>query len=275
MKRPIIKRLLVLNLAMILSFGMFEVQAQTLKTVKSAERTTTSDKTATEAIEKIVREYLLKNPSIIREALDALQAQEAREKQLQVASNLKMLKKELYFDPESPTAGNPEGDVSIVVFFDYNCGYCKTSMPAVRAILSRDSSIRVVYKEFPILGPQSEFGAMAALAANRQGKYSAFQIALLESDEINDKSIKAISDKLGLNYAALRKDMDDPKIAEALMRNLKLAQSLSIDGTPGYIVGEQIIPGAIDAAVLADIVKTERTRLSNSITASGNNQTQK
>jgi protein-disulfide isomerase len=110
---------------------------------------------------------------------------------------------------------------------------------------------------------QSQIAAKAALAAQRQGKYLEFHNTLLESDSSSDETIKSISDKLGLNYAALQKDMDDPKINQALERNHRLATALGVNGTPSYLIGEQFIPGAIDSASLAKVMSDERAKLIN------------
>lgn len=212
-------------------------------------------------IESVIREYLLNNPSILREMIEALRINEEREKAQAASANLTKLRPQILNDADSPTGGNPDGDLTIVAFFDYNCGYCKTNLPMVRALVNRDKNVRVIYKELPILGPQSEKAALAALAAHRQGKYEAFHEALFAGRGISDASIKAISDRLGLDYAQLTKDMADPKIAAVVDRNKALAHALGIDGTPAYIIGTQIIPGAPAAGMLETIITEERAKL--------------
>ena len=239
----------------IVLFGFSQTIAQTAAEVRPLSQT------QKEFVETTIREYLLNHPSIIREAMQALQIKEEKEKQERAANNLNSAKKSLFSDSDTPTAGNPHGDVSIAVFFDYNCGHCKKSLPALKELLAKDSSLRIVYKELPILGPQSLLAARAALAAHRQGKYVEFHNALIESGEINDDAIKSIAERLGLNFATLQKDMNDPKISESLNNNFLLANALEINGTPAYIVGEQIIPGAIDSDSLSKIVSIERAKL--------------
>ncbi len=212
-------------------------------------------------IEKIVREYILKNPSIIRDAIDLLQAQEAEKKLTLAAENLKKYSSEVYSDKDSPVAGNPKGDVTIVTFFDYNCGYCKKSLPALQTLIAKDSAVKIIYKEFPILGPDSFLAAQAALAANRQGKYDQFHQALLGLDQVNEESIRSIAEQLAINYETLVKDMTDPQVQEELSRNRQLATALDIDGTPAYIIGNQIIPGAIDIEGLISKVSSQRAKL--------------
>lgn len=244
-------------LVTILYLSVFTVLAQ--EKVKPSPSDATAAK---QAIEKIVREYLVKNPELIREAMQALQAKEEKAKSEMIAKNLKTLKSEIYADQDSPTVGNPKGDVSVVVFFDYYCGYCRKTLPNLEHLTANDKSLRIIYKEFPIMSPQSEMVARAALAANRQGKYLEFHKALLETEAVGEEAVKMIAEKLNLNAEQFQKDMNDAKIAEALARNARLATSLEVAGTPAYIIGDQIIPGAIDTDSLSEIVAAERASLS-------------
>ena len=262
-------------MAVVVLSGITQVWAQTSKTTKISSKSATVTNKERKSIELIIREYLLANPSIIRDAMQALQIQEEKEKRQRAAESLKILKSDIYSDPESPSVGNAKADVSIVVFFDYNCGHCKNTLPALQGLLSKDPSLRIIYKEFPILGPESQLASLAALAAKRQGKYSEFHHALMASSEINNSVIKGISDSLKMNYTTLQKDMSDPKLNEALNRNLRLASSLGINGTPAYIVGNQIIPGAIDSESLKRVVQAERENLAKTKTLGKNIGTMK
>ena len=215
----------------------------------------------TRSLDSAIRDYLMRNPEVIREAMLALQQKETAQKQLAAAENLKSLSAEIYSSADSPVGGNDKGDVSVVVFYDYFCGYCRKSLPSLQSLIDKDSAVRIVYKELPILSPESFVAAKAALAAQRQGKFSEFHQALLESDSASDEAIKAISDKLHLDYAKLQKDMNDPEVAAIIDRNQKLATALGIEGTPAYLVGSQIVPGAIDADSLARMVTIERSKV--------------
>lgn len=243
-------------LVTVLCFSVFPVSAQ-----KKVKPPTSDAIAAKQAIEKIVREYLLENPEVLREAMQALQAKEEKAKSELIAKNLKTLKSEIYSDQDSPTVGNSKGDVSVVVFFDYNCGYCRKTLPNLEHLTANDKSLRIIYKEFPIMSPQSEVVARAALAANRQGKYLEFHKALLETEAVGEEAVRMISEKLNLNAEQFQKDMHDAKIAEALSRNARLATSLEIAGTPAYIIGDQIIPGAIDTDSLSQIITAARANL--------------
>lgn len=254
MKSLKFNRFFIINLLAALLLGLFQVQAQTTNTVK----TSAPSKTKREVTENMIREYILKNPSIIREALSLLEAQEVKEKQDAIANNLKKFKSEIYSDADSPVGGNKNGDVTVVVFFDYFCGYCRKTLPELKTFLAANSTVRVIYKELPIMGAESLVAARAALAAERQGKYTEFHNAMIEAENANLTTIRSISKRLGLNYETLKKDMNDPKISQSLERNQRLAASIGVDGTPAYLVGDQFIPGAIDADALAKIVADER-----------------
>lgn len=166
---------------------------------------------------------------------------------------------EVYHDPEAPVAGNPDGDVTLVEFFDYRCGYCKQVHPAVKALVAEDGRIRFVSKEFPILGPPSSFAARAALASRSFGGYHAFSDALMSMrGKLTARRVMEIAGSLGIDPARLGREMDDPAIETAIARNHDLARALAIQGTPTFIVGRYIIRGAVDAATLREIIAEVR-----------------
>ena len=213
------------------------------------------------AFEGVVRDYLLKNPAVIREAMQVLQAREEAEKQAAASLAMKQYRSELLQNANSPVGGNPKGDITIVEFFDYNCGYCKRVVPTVAAVLRNDPNVRVVYKEFAILGPQSVVAARAALAAKRQGKYHEFHVALMSAERADENSVAATARALGLDYAQLVKDMGDPAIEEQLERNYRLATAIGINGTPAFVIGDRLVPGAVDEAAMMEIIATERAKM--------------
>ncbi|WP_246148921.1 DsbA family protein [Skermanella pratensis] len=211
------------------------------------------------AIEQIVRDYLLAHPEVLVESLTAFQErQEAAQAEAQRGA-LVSRQEELFRNPASPVAGNPQGDVTLVEFFDYQCGYCKTVHADVRRLLESDGKLRLVYKEFPILGPASLTASRAALAAHRQGKYEALHVALMENrGQLDDDKILRIAGSVGLDMERLKRDMESPEIQEALQRNLRLASELNIRGTPAFVVGDQIIPGAVGLDRLKELVAAGR-----------------
>jgi protein-disulfide isomerase len=211
------------------------------------------------AIEQIVKDYLLAHPEVIIQSLNAFQQkQEAAEAEAQ-RSALVSRQDELFKNPASPVVGNPKGDVTLVEFFDYQCGYCKAVHADVRRLLDSDGKVRLVYKEFPILGPASITASRAALAAQRQGKYEALHVALMENrGQLDDDKIFRIAGSVGLDLDQLKKDMQAPEINDALQRNLRLASELNIRGTPAFVVGDQIIPGAVSLERLKELIAAGR-----------------
>ena len=171
------------------------------------------------------------------------------------------LNKEIFHDPVSPVGGNPDGDVTLVEFFDYNCPYCRAAMPMIKRIVDEDPGVRIVYKEFPILGPGSDFAARAALASRRQGEYETFHRALMSySGSIGEGSMLKIAEMVGLDVAKLMRDMEEPAIAEAIQRNLRLAGDLRISGTPSFVAGLDVLRGLVDISTLRRFVEDGRAQ---------------
>jgi len=209
--------------------------------------------------ERRVRAYLLDHPEVIAEALQRLEERERAAQASAAMSVLKTRADEVLRDPDSPVGGNPEGDVTLVEFFDYNCPYCRQVAPYMAKAEANDPKLRIVYKEFPILGASSSHAAKAALAANRQGKYAAFHRALMESKgTLTESGVLEVAGRIGLDLARLKADMADRTIQVAIDRNLALARALNINGTPGFVVGEQIAPGAIDLATMERLIRDAR-----------------
>lgn len=213
------------------------------------------------AVEEVVREYLRRNPEVLLEAIEAMRAKRDAEQQATVRDSLVSLRGELENDPTSPVGGNPQGNVTIVEFFDYNCPYCKRVLPTVQTLLKTDGNIRYVFKEFPILGPQSVVAARAALAAWKldRDRYVPFHIALLQTrGRLSEQKILGVAAEIGLDVERLRAAMADPAIDKILARNAKLARALDINGTPAFVIGETVVPGAVDLETLTALVLEAR-----------------
>ncbi|MEE8334682.1 MAG: DsbA family protein [Alphaproteobacteria bacterium] len=210
-------------------------------------------------VERIVRDYLLKNPEIIVEAFDAYKKKREAAEQAAVTAALRDRKTEIETDPNSPVGGNPLGDVTVVEFFDYRCGVCKRVHPIVTELIKSDSKIRRIYKEWPILGPTSVYAARAALASRSQGKYLVFHDAMMASrTNLTPQAVLVIAKNVGLDTDRLTRDMKDRKIAETLNQNFKLAKVLRINGTPSFIIGDTLIRGARDLDTLRKLVADAR-----------------
>lgn len=144
----------------------------------------------------------------------------------------------LFHKSSDPVIGNPKGSITIVEFFDYQCGYCKTMAPILDRIIKTNPQVRVVFKEFPIRGPVSDFAAAAALAANKQGKYHVFNNALLSMHgPLSEQSILALAAQNGLNIEKLKHDIHTDSIASQIQDNLRLADALQLNGTPAFFIG--------------------------------------
>ena len=212
-----------------------------------------------EAIEGIIHDYLLHNPDVLLEALRGAEEKLNHEADLKAAKVLNDRQSEIFEDRATPVAGNPRGDVTIVEFFDYRCPYCKQVLPSLQTLLKEDHNLRFVFKELPVLGPPSVTAAHAALAAQRQGKYEAFHNAMMATKgQITDETVYKVAGSVGLDVDRLKQDMSAPEIEQALKANLALADALNIHGTPGFIIGKHIVPGAIDLDALRNMIADAR-----------------
>ena len=199
-------------------------------------------------IEAIVRDYLLKNPEVLRDALEVMekrQSQEDQNKQRQaISSNAKLI----FESTRGPSFGNPQGDVTLVEFFDYNCGYCKRAMQDVMQLTKDDPKLKVVFKEFPVLGPGSVEAAKVAVAVRMQdkgGKYIEFHRRLLGSrGEANKERALAAAKDAGFDMARIEKDLQSPEIADTLKESARLAESLGLNGTPTFVIADELVIGA-------------------------------
>jgi protein-disulfide isomerase len=208
-----------------------------------------------QAIQAIVRDYLTKNPDLLVGALRAAKAELERDADAKTAAAIADHRREIYDNPHTPVGGNPRGKVSLVEFFDYRCPYCKETQPSLDRLLAADPELRLVYKEFPILGPVSVTAAHAALAAARQGKYEAFHRAMMETrGNITDATVLQVARSVGLDVVRLQRDMAAPEVGDAIAANMKLADALAIGGTPAFVIGDRVVPGAVDMAELQKLV---------------------
>jgi protein-disulfide isomerase len=224
------------------------------------ETPSTASDVPTDEFGRRVRDYLLANPEVIDEVIQRLQTQRRAAELSEAQTVLKARADEVFRDPASPVGGNPEGDVTLVEFFDYNCPYCRQMEPILLEAESADPALRIAYKEFPILGPNSVFAAKAALAAHLQGQYVAFHRSLMQTrGRVGEDAVLKAAADIGLDVERLRTDMEDPAIRTAIDRNLALARALRISGTPGYVVGDQIQIGATDLATLQGLMRRART----------------
>ncbi|HUC66712.1 MAG TPA: DsbA family protein [Stellaceae bacterium] len=211
------------------------------------------------AVEKIIHDYFMAHPDFMVEVLHAaeekLKAEQANDAKQAIAAK----RDELLHDASAPVGGNPKGDVTIVEFFDYRCPYCKEVEPSLDALLQQDPKLRIVYKEFPVLGPASVYASRIALAARQQGKYAAFHKAMMGTKgEVTDDVVLKVATSVGIDVEKAKADMNAPEIDDLIKRNYALADALDIQGTPAFVIGDTLIPGATDIAKLRALIAEQR-----------------
>jgi protein-disulfide isomerase len=210
-------------------------------------------------IEAIVHDYLKNHPEMLIDAIQAADDRLKADEKDKATQALAAHKQDVFNDPQSPVGGNPNGNVTLVEFFDYRCPYCKQVEPSLEKLVADDHQLRFVFKEFPVLGPDSEVAARVALAARKQGKYDAFHRAMMGTGgHIDEAAIYKVAASVGLDVDRVKQDMKSPDIDKQLKANLDLGKTLDLDGTPSFIVGDTIVPGAISADELKQLIASTR-----------------
>ena len=196
-------------------------------------------------IKRLALEAILEKPEILIEALSILQERENAALVEAQSTALTELRDD--FEQNAPIFGNLDGSVTLVEFFDYNCGYCRRAAPEVKAVLETSKDVRIVYREFPILGPGSEIAARASLAARNQGKYQQFHEAMMAlNGQAFEASVMEVAGDVGLDLEVLKTDMQSDLVNDHIAASLRLAEALRITGTPTFVLGDEIIPGVIE-----------------------------
>ena len=209
-----------------------------------------------------VSEALRANPEMVVEALQAMQQRQGQMEQMRASQALAANRALLERDVNSPVGGNRDGDVTLVEFFDYRCPYCRQAQAAVNELLKADANVRLVYKEFPILGPESMIAARAAVAARSSSFYPAFHDALMTAPSpLTEESVLKIAGAVGINVSALQVEMRRPEIDQIIAANHALAQELGINGTPAFVIGDILLPGVVELPELKQLVANQRARL--------------
>ena len=214
-------------------------------------------------IERIVRDYLIAHPEVLQEAMAELEKRQSAAETEKHKVAVKENAKALYSSPRQVNLGNPQGNVTFVEFFDYNCGYCKRAMDDMLTLLKSDPKLKVVLKEFPVLGPGSVEAAQVAVAVRMQDKtgkkYLEFHQKLLGGRGQADRAhALAVAKEVGMNMAQLDKDMASPEVKATLQENFKLAEALGLNGTPSYVIGDNVVVGAVGLDALKEKVNTSR-----------------
>lgn len=212
-----------------------------------------------EAVRKVVRDYLMENPEVIAEAIEALREKMRVQAEAEAKLAVVARKDELFASKDDPVAGNPKGDVVLVEFFDYNCGYCKIVLDPMMEAAKADGKVKVVFKEFPILSADSETAARAALAAKAQGKYDEVHRAFMKHrGKLDERTIFRLAGEAGANVDQLKKEMMAPEIGQQIKANTELAQALGIGSTPTFVLGDRILAGALEGPVFRQLFEVTR-----------------
>lgn len=213
-------------------------------------------------IETIIYDFIKKNPDIIISSIKDMQKREYEESLKEAKIAIKNSKNQLQNSEISLVAGNKDGDVTMVVFLDYRCGYCKKVNNEIKEIIKKDSNLKVIFKEYPVLGGASRKLAQTALAVAivAPNKYVDFHNALISARDQSDEFVQNTLKLLNIDHIKVKNALTDPRIEKELNSTLNLAQQLGIRGTPAFIIGEEMIPGAIDSEAMSGLIKSSREK---------------
>jgi len=214
-------------------------------------------------IEKIIRDYLVQHPEVLQEAIAELEKKQAADEAAKHQAAVKDNAETIFDSPRQVVSGNPKGDVTFVEFFDYNCGYCKRAMADMFDLMKNDGKLKIVLKEFPVLGPGSIEAAKVAVAVRMQDKggkkYMEFHQKLLGGRGQADKArAMAVAKDVGLDMARLEKDLASDEVRATIDESMKLAEKLGLNGTPSYVIGKEVVVGAVGLDALKEKVNTAR-----------------
>jgi protein-disulfide isomerase len=227
-----------------------------------AQQGTSFNEQQKQAIGEVVRDYLLAHPELLQEVMAELEKRQAEQQKVAQAGALKESRQTLLNAPHSIVAGNVQGDVTLVEFFDYNCGYCKRALADVRALAKNDPKLRIVLKDFPVLGPESVEASRVSLAVKNQlqgEKLFDYHVKVMETrGRVNGERALSVAKEMGVDMARVQKDMDAPDVRTALQENVGLGDKLGLSGTPAFIIGDEIIPGAVGLEPLRQVVASVR-----------------
>ncbi len=215
-----------------------------------------------QAVQQIVREFLVTNPEVIQEAIVELERRQQEAQKTAQANALHSERKTLLHSPRGNLVGNPSGDVTLVEFFDYNCGYCKRALADLRTLMKSDPKLRVVLKDFPVLGPESVEASRVSLAAKQQisgEKLFDYHTRVMETrGRVNGERAMQVAKEMGLDMARLQKDLDHAEVRAALQENMTLGDKLGLTGTPAFVIGDEVVSGAVGIEPLRKIVASTR-----------------
>jgi len=242
---------------------LIAVAATVLAIVAPPARAQSFSDTQRGEIERVVKDYLVAHPEVLQEFLSELEKRQSDADAAKHRDGVKQYSQALFYSPRQVTIGNRQGDVTLVEFFDYNCGYCKRALADMLNLMKEDAKLRVVLKEFPVLGPGSVEAAQVAVAVRMQDptgkKYLEFHQKLLGGRGPADRAhALAVAKDIGLDMARIEKDMAGDEAKATLEENMHIAEALGLNGTPSYVIGTEVVVGAVGLAALREKVGTAR-----------------
>ena len=237
--------------ALLLASGVIATHAQSITDAQRGE------------IERIIRDYLIKHPEVLQEAISELEKRQTAADAEKHKAAVKYNAETLFNSARHVVVGNPQGDVTFVEFFDYNCGYCKRALEDMMTLMKADPKLKVVLKEFPVLGPGSVEAARVGVAVRMQDKggkkYLEFHQKLLTGrGQVDRARALAVAKEVGLDTARIERDMASEETRVSLEESFKLAEKLGLNGTPSYVIGEDVVVGAVGLATLREKVNGAR-----------------
>ncbi|MCH2037787.1 MAG: DsbA family protein [Rickettsiales bacterium] len=217
-----------------------------------------------ELINQKIAEYIRKNPQVIIESLNAWQREQQEAQRRKAIDTIKEKTSELHNNPTSPFVGNPDGDIVVVEFFDYNCGFCKRVLPSIDQLLQEDSNVKIVFKEYPILSENSRLIARYGLAVNQidPSKYFDFHSAMMTaSGSQSESSLLKLVETLGIDPEKAKQEANGVEVNRQLIATNELGRSIGVSGTPAFIIGNRLVPGAVQYDQLKNIIAEERAKM--------------
>lgn len=210
-------------------------------------------------VRDIVRDYLMANPQLVYDALKELEARQERAAEEARRMSLVEYRDEIFNVAGDPVVGPDDAAVTVVEFFDYKCSYCKRVVDSIANLRDKAPDVRIVFKEFPILSEESLYAARAALAARKQDLYMPFHLALMRArGTLSERTVMRLAESVGLDAAQLKTDMASPEVDVLIERNYRVAEALGIRGTPAFIIGDQVVPGAISEQQMLQLIAAAR-----------------
>ena len=219
-----------------------------------AQQSTPLEQVEQEAIKALILQTIRENPEVLMDTLLTFQEEAQAQAQAEQRAAIQRVGDLLLADANTGVMGNPEGDIVLVEFFDYNCPYCRRAAPVLFELIEENPDLRIIMREWPILGPDSELAARASLAAIKQNKFEAFHEALMAQPRANTVFIRRAAEQAGLDYDQLQADMDAPEVDAHIAKSHDLARQLGISGTPTFLIGEALVPGLLEKADLQALI---------------------